>query len=83
MFRACKQKSTSNNTYILSFWNSDDVTDALHTVSLKEKANEKDKYEIYNDSAAIKYNNEGQTITQYINQNGYYPLVLQCVSKKE
>ena len=67
------------DTYILSFWNSDDVKDALHTVSVRPTKD--GKYEVFN-------NSEDETIIDTTNNLNVYsrgkkrqPLVLFCVSK--
>ena len=65
------------DTYIISFWNSDKVSSAIHTVSMDKLPN--GKYRIYN---------EGWTPTRDIDSlNDYFlernrvPLVLHCIKK--
>ena len=65
------------DTYILSFWNSDDVKDALHTVSVRPTRN--GKYEVFNDDYKYKKSKTEDSLGQYIMKEGYYPLSLQCI----
>ena len=68
------------DTYILSFWNSDDVTDALHTVSMK-KTND-GHFELFN------YKSNKNNLSEKIESldykfmiNGNIPIVVYCISK--
>ncbi len=74
-----QKKIPDADTYILSFWNSDDVMDALHTVSVrKDKSN---KYIFYNDDITGE-EMPSDSIYQRINEEKYQPIILQCISKK-
>ena len=66
------------NTYILSFWNSDDVKDALHTVSVRPTRT--GKYEIFNNNSKAPKSEPDQELQLYIIKNNLQPLTLFCIS---
>ena len=68
------------DTYILSFWNSNDVKDALHTVSMR-KTND-GHFELFNYSSNEK-NKSINDINFYdwIKYSNDVPIVLYCISK--
>ena len=61
------------DAYIVSFWNSDDVTDALHTVAARKTEN--GEYEVFNDEWPEPSKNE-KSIREYINKQQYVPILL-------
>ena len=69
------------DAYLLSFWNTDDVMDGLHTVSVKK---EKDNtYTFYNDDARDEDVSSAISISSRIKSKDYQPIILQCIYKKD
>ena len=69
------------DAYLLSFWNTDDVMDGLHTVSVKK---EKDNtYTFYNDDAIEEEEVPASSIPKRIEVKHYQPIILQCIYKKD
>ena len=67
------------DTYILSFWNSDDVTDALHTVSVRPTRT--GKYEIFNGNSREFGSEPAENLNGYIHEKKLQPLTLFCISE--
>jgi len=65
------------DTYIVSFWNSDKVTDMIHTVSVDKLPN--GKYKIYNENGRKSL--EADSLTGYLKEESRIPLVLHCIKK--
>ena len=65
------------DTYILSFWNSDDVTDALHTVSVRPTRN--GKYEVFNGDSNELGSEPADSFRGYIKDKKLQPLTLFCI----
>ena len=61
------------DAYIVSFWNSDDVTDALHTVAARRTKD--GGYEVFNDNW-IKQGENEKSVREYINNQQYVPILL-------
>ena len=68
------------DTYILSFWNSDDVKDALHTVSMR-KTND-GHFELFNyKSSTENYSKSVPYFNRELLNDNNIPLTLYCISK--
>ena len=71
-----------SDTYILSFWNSPALSSAVHTVSLRKRAD--GTYIAYNSSS--KGTETSNSIKEYLQDNGMgshrVPLVLHCISRQ-
>ena len=66
------------DSYIITFYNSPKVTDAIHTVSFRRKTD--GNYEVYNyDSSEESY--ETPNIRKHLKNTERVPLVLLCISK--
>ena len=61
------------DAYIVSFWNSDDVTDALHTVAARKTKD--GGYELFNNGPDKKINAD-DNLAKYFVRNGIHPIVL-------
>ena len=75
-----EEKLPKADAYIISFWNSDNVIDALHTVAVRKTSD--GKYELFNYRSNIA--NNSKTTISFVNElldNGEIPLTLHCISK--
>ncbi len=59
-------------------WNSDDVMQGIHTISIRKSKN--GDFVFYNDGISKMYE---KNISDRIISEKYQPIILQCVSKKE
>ena len=67
------------DTYILSFWNSDDVKGALHTVSVRPIGD--GKYEVFNSDPRELGGEIKDNLGIFMNEKAHEPLTLFCISK--
>ena len=68
------------DAYIVSFWNSNDVMDALHTVAMRKKSD--GKYELFNyRSNEQNLSEEARSLKYKFLLNGEIPLSVHCISK--
>ena len=75
-----EDKLPKADAYVLSFWNSDDVTDALHTVAMRRTKD--GKYELFNYESNDENDSEEATNLKYkLMFNGEIPLSIHCISK--
>ena len=65
------------DTYIMSFWNSDKITEKVHTVSMDKLPN--GKYRIYNEGSETAKDIE--SLNEYFREESRVPLVLHCIKK--
>ena len=65
------------DTYIVSFWNSDKVTDMIHTISVDKLPN--GKYKLYNAKGDTPI--EIDSLNEYFLESNRVPLVLHCIKK--
>ena len=67
------------DTYIVSFWNSDDVMDALHTVAMRK--NSDGKYELFNFDTVREETKEVENLRERFLEERIVPLSVHCISK--
>ncbi len=68
------------DAYIVSFWNSNDVMDALHTVAMRKTSD--GKYELFNyKSNEENLSEEARSLKYKFLLNGEIPLSVHCISK--
>ena len=68
------------DAYIVSFWNSDDVTDALHTVAARKTEN--GEYEVFNYGGSEYEKTQGSNeINELLRDDLTVPILLHCISK--
>ena len=75
-----KEKLPKADAYIVSFWNSDDVMEALHTIAMRKKKN--GKYELFNYNSNER--NESADDIDFVKlfeYEGNVPLTIHCISK--
>jgi len=76
-----KEKLPKADAYIVSFWNSDDVYDMLHTVAIRKI--KKGEYELFNYQSNIS--TYSKTTSNFVNElleKGEIPLIMHCISKR-
>ena len=67
------------DAYIVSFWNSNDVMDALHTVAMRKKSD--GKYELFNFDTVREETKEVENLRERFLEEGIVPLSVHCISK--
>lgn len=68
------------DAYIVSFWNSNDVMDALHTVAIRKKSD--GRYELFNyDSNEENLSEKTKSLKYKFMIGGRVPLSVHCISK--
>lgn len=67
------------DAYIVSFWNSDDVIDALHTVAMRKTKNR--EYELFNYEPWTKKSKAVANLGEEFFDKGSVPLSVYCISK--
>ena len=68
------------DAYIVSFWNSDDVTDALHTVAARKTKD--GGYEVFNYVSSEKnLSNKYKNIGAFVGKDNVIPLVAHYISE--
>lgn len=68
------------DAYILSYWNTNDVLDGIHTIAINK--NKKDEYVFYNDDVRDEKEVPVSTIKKRVGIEGYQPIIMLCISKK-
>ena len=72
-----EDKLPKADAYVLSFWNSNDVTDALHTIAMRRTKD--GKYELFNYESNESV--ETKSLKHKLMLNGEIPLSVHCISK--
>ena len=67
------------DAYIVSFWNSNDVMDALHTVAMRKTSD--GRYELFNNNPRTKQSDVEQNLREALLKDGAVPLSVHCISK--
>ena len=67
------------DAYVISFWNSDDVRDMLHTVAARKTKD--GGYEVFNDGWDEPRN--GERLSEYMERKKYIPVLLMGITKGE
>ena len=67
------------DTYTVSFWNSDDVMDALHTVAMRKTSD--GRYELFNNNPRTEQSDVVQTLREALLKDRAVPLSVHCISK--
>jgi len=67
------------DAYIVSFWNSDDVIDALHTIAMRKTSD--GRYELFNNNPRTEQSDVVQTLSEALLKDGAVPLSIHCISK--
>ena len=67
------------DAYIVSFWNSNDVIDALHTVAMRRTKD--GKYELFNFDTEREDTEEVENLSERFMEEGVVPLSVHCISK--
>ena len=67
------------DAYIVSFWNSDDVMDMLHTVAMRKT--KEGEYELFNYDTWTKKSKVVSNIGEELLDEGIVPLSVHCISK--
>lgn len=73
-----KEKLPEADAYIVTFWNSDNAMDAMHTVAMRKK---NDKYELFNNNPRTERSDVAQTLREALLKDGAVPLSVHCISK--
>ena len=74
------KKIPDADSYILSFWNDKDITNALHTVAMRKT---KEGYELFNYGYTINNSSkEFESLTKKMKEKNNVPLVLHCIYKE-
>ncbi len=74
-------KTPEADAYILSFWNTDRVTSALHTVAARKT--EIGKYVLYNYRGADRRQQNADSLQSFLEKSDDQPIVLFAINKKE
>ena len=74
-----EDKLPKADAYVLSFWNSDDVTDALHTVAMRRTRD--GKYELFNNNPITERSDVVRNLSKVFLGDGSVPLSVHCISK--
>jgi len=75
------KKPPKADAYILSYWNTDNVMDALHTVAIRKEND--GSFTFYNDDSRKQEEIKVDSISNRIESKDYQPIILQCISKKD
>ena len=67
------------DAYIVSFWNSDDAMDSIHTVAMRKTSD--GKYELFNYDSKSKKSKIVPDLGEKLLSDETIPLVLYCISK--
>lgn len=67
------------DAYIVTFWNSDDVMDALHTVAMRKTSD--GRYELFNNNPRTEQSDVVQTLSEALLKDRVVPLSVHCISK--
>jgi len=74
-----KEKLPKADAYIVSFWNSDDVMEQLHTVAIRKKSN--GKYELFNFDMEKEEAEEVENLRERFMEEEIVPLTVHCILK--
>lgn len=67
------------DAYIVSFWNSDDAMDMLHTIAMRKTKN--GEYELFNYDTWTEKSKVVSNISKELLNEGIVPLSVHCISK--